>query len=68
MLLLLLPLVASYRAGVPQCSAAAASPSAAYAALEPVPVLRVIDGASVRLTEQWAADERAVLVFFRSFG
>jgi len=32
------------------------------------PVIRVSDGASVGLTGEWAASERAVLVFFRSFG
>ena len=68
--LLLLPLVACYRAGVPQCSASAAAavPSAAHTALQSVPVSRVSDSASVSLTSQWSADERAMVVFFRSFG
>ena len=40
----------------------------AHALLRPVTVLRTTDGARVGLTDQWGADERAVLVLMRSFG
>ena len=31
-------------------------------------VLRVSDGAALPLTNEWGASDRAVVVFFRSFG
>lgn len=41
----------------------------AYKALEAAdPVIRVSDGKSIVLTSEWGQSERAVLVFFRSFG
>lgn len=40
----------------------------AHALLRPVTVLRAVDGSPVTLTDQWAADERAVVVLMRSFG
>ncbi|KAL3918152.1 MAG: hypothetical protein SGPRY_006122, partial [Prymnesium sp.] len=43
--------------------------SLAFAQLrEAGPVIRVSDGSSVSVTEEWGAKERAVMVFFRSFG
>ena len=40
----------------------------AHALLRPVSVLRATDGSAVKLTDEWAADERAVVVLMRSFG
>tara|TARA_B110001452_G_scaffold262956_1_gene263702 strand:- start:1336 stop:1518 length:183 start_codon:yes stop_codon:yes gene_type:complete len=40
----------------------------AHALLKPVSVLRATNGERVSLTEQWNADERAVMVLMRSFG
>ena len=40
----------------------------AHALLKPVSVLRATSGERVALTEQWNADERAVMVLMRSFG
>jgi len=40
----------------------------AHSLLRPVTVLHALDGSPVKLTDQWAADERAVVVLMRSFG
>lgn len=47
-------------------AAVARSPFAALAAAPAV--LRVSDGASVSLTDEWKSNERAAIFFFRSFG
>eukprot|EP00962_Isochrysis_galbana_P027525 scaffold8641_cov134-Isochrysis_galbana.AAC.5 len=40
-----------------------------YTSLASAPaVLRVSDGASVSLTDEWKSGERAAVFFFRSFG
>ena len=49
-------------------AATATSALNAHALLRPVSVLRALDGSLVTLTDQWAADERAVVVLMRSFG
>ena len=49
-------------------TASAASALNAHAVLQPVTVLQALDGSPVKLTDQWKADERAVVVLMRSFG
>ena len=46
----------------------ATAPPNAFNLLRGIDVLRATDGVAVPLTEQWATDERAVLVLMRSFG
>jgi hypothetical protein len=57
---------------VVQAASGMGSPTAVrspYTALASAPaVLRVSDGASVSLTEEWKSSERAAVFFFRSFG
>ena len=47
---------------------AAKAPQNAFQLLDGVSVLRVTDGAAVALNQQWSADERCALFFFRSYG
>jgi len=49
------------------CACALSAPSA-HSALSRVQVLRTSNAESVRLTDEWKADERAVVIFMRSFG
>ena len=58
----------SMRVGCLLLAVTATSALNAHALLRPVTVLRAVDGSQVTLTDQWAADERAVVVLMRSFG
>eukprot|EP00965_Chrysotila_dentata_P247435 6207747-Pleurochrysis_carterae.AAC.5 len=64
---LLLAQVSALRLGMqPRCCASAGSD--AYSKLSGTSLLRVSDGSSVALTDEWSSDERAAVFFFRSFG
>ena len=47
---------------------ATATTTGAFSLLDGVNVLRVTDGASVALNQQWNEEECCALFFFRSFG
>ena len=58
----------SMRFGCLLISVTATSALNAHSLLRPVTVLRAVDGSPVKLTDQWEANERAVVVLMRSFG
>ena len=58
----------SMRVGCLLLAVTATSALNAHSLLRPVTVLHAVDGSKVKLTDQWDANERAVVVLMRSFG